>query len=137
MLFHDFALGHIEVEVQGRAYDLHNFYQAEPIRYDVTSRTLALHFRRWPEPWVPPEEPEAIDLLFSGVSYFSADGRDCAWGPEDDRCLHAIGVVPQDAATSEFYLSDDFPAAHHLVIEFQSGLILRLQAEEARCSLRP
>jgi len=46
-------------------------------------------------------------------------------------------VVPQDAATSEFYLSDDFPTDHHLVIEFQSGLILRLQAEEARCSLRP
>ncbi|NBF07888.1 hypothetical protein [Pseudomonas sp. Fl4BN1] len=49
--------------------------------------------------------------------------------------LHAIGVVEAGAATKTFYLSNYFPADHHLVIEFTSGLILRLQAQDTQCAL--
>ncbi len=37
MKFHGFALGHIEVEVEGRACDLHNFYVARAIHYELSS----------------------------------------------------------------------------------------------------
>ena len=44
MKFHGFALGHIEVEVEGRACDLHNFYVASDIHYALSERTLSLRF---------------------------------------------------------------------------------------------
>ncbi|NBF13216.1 hypothetical protein [Pseudomonas sp. Fl4BN1] len=135
MQFHDFVFGHIEVEVQGRAYDLHNFYEASAIKYDIVDRSLVLSFVRWPDAWVPDEEAEQIIITFKGVSYFSAAGMEPDAIDEDGRCVHAIGVVHPDAATEEFYLTDIFPADHHLVIQFESGLALRIQADAAECAM--
>lgn len=132
---HNFLLGHIEVEVQGRAYDLHNFYNAEAIRHDVLKGSLTLTFNRLQQDWVPAEEARQIILSFSQLSYFCADAREMNAFESDLGCVHAIGVVEAGAATETFYLTDQFPADHHLVIEFTSGLILRLRAQEAQCAL--
>ena len=50
--------------------------------------------------------------------------------------LHAIGIVEADAATETFYLCDTFPADHHVVVCFASGLTLRLHAVEAWCDIQ-
>jgi len=134
MQFRDFVFGHIEVEVEGRAYDLHNFYAASAINYVALERTLTLRFARHPEDWVPPEEARQITVTFHEVSYFSAEGRDPDLA-EDDCVLHAIGTVEPDVETESFYLSDNIPADQHLVVCFASGLTLRIQAEEARCEI--
>lgn len=42
MQSHGFVFGHIEVEIQHRAYDLHNFYQASTINYDIVDRSAVL-----------------------------------------------------------------------------------------------
>ena len=46
MQLRGFLLGHIEVEIQGRAYDLHNFCLADSILFDAVSRELVLRFTR-------------------------------------------------------------------------------------------
>lgn len=135
MKFHGFVLGHIEVEVEGRACDLHNFYVASDIHYALSERTLSLRFTRRTEDWVPPEEPREITVTFHGVSYFSAEGRHDS-PIEDDTVLHAIGIVEADAETETFYLCDTFPADHHVVVCFASGLTLRLHAVEAWCDIQ-
>ena len=71
MQFRGFTFGHIEVEVEGRAHDLHNFYAVSAINYVVLERTLTLRFTRHPEDWVPPEEARQITVTFHEVSYLS------------------------------------------------------------------
>lgn len=46
MQFHGFVFRHIEVELHDRAYDLHNFYQASTIKYDIVDRSVLLSFTR-------------------------------------------------------------------------------------------
>lgn len=135
MQFHDFVFGHIEIEVNGRAYDLHNFYQARTITYDIVDRTALLVFTRWPEAWVPDEEASKIIISFHEVSYFSATEQDHESVEGDSRVIHSIGVVDPDADTQNFYLTDKIQPNHHLVICFESGLTLRVQASEARSEI--
>ncbi|WP_244657779.1 hypothetical protein ACOK4R_21250 [Pseudomonas fluorescens] len=130
MKFHGFALGHIEVEVEGRACDLHNFYVASDIHYALSERRLSLRFTR------PPEEPREITITFHGVSYFSAEGRHES-PIEDDTVPHAIGIVAADAETQTFFLSDNFPADHHVVVCFASGLTLRRTLLRRAVTFRP
>jgi len=134
MQFLGFTFGHIEVEVEGRAYDLHNFYAASTIHYAALERTLVLGFTRRPEDWVPPEEARWIIVTFDEVSYFCAEGRDSDLA-EDDCVLHAIGTVEPGVETAGFYLTDNIPADQHMVVCFASGLTLRIQAEEAKCEI--
>jgi len=135
MQFDGFVFGDIEVEVQGRAYDLHNFYRADAINYAVVDRTILLSFSRRTDDWVPPEEAKQIAITFYEVSYFSTDGRDQSPIGEDDGVIHSIGAVEPDAGTEAFYLTDNIPHDHHLVVSFKSGLTLRIQASEARCEI--
>ncbi|MBD0705980.1 hypothetical protein FHJ31_02815 [Pseudomonas sp. Fig-3] len=134
MQFRGFTFGHIEVEAEGRAHDLHNFYAASAIHYAALERTLILRFTRRTEDWVPPEEARQITVKFREVSYFRAEGRDPDLA-EDDCVLHAIGTVESGAETKNFYLADNIPADQHLVVCFASGLTLRIQAEEAICEI--
>ena len=135
MLFQGFVFGHIEVEIDGRAYDLHSFYQASAINCDVLDRSVMLSFTRRTAPWVPIEEAREITIRFSEVEYFSASGRDAA--PIDDDCsvIQSIGAMDPEADTEAFYLTDNIRPDHHLVMRFESGLTLRVQAVEARCEI--
>lgn len=135
MQFHDFVFGHIEIEVNGRAYDLHNFYQVRTLNYDIVDRSALLVFTRLPEAWVPAEEASKIIISFHEVSYFSASGQDHESVEGDCRVIHSIGVVEPDADTQAFYLTDNIQPDHHLVICFASGLTLRVQAGEARSEI--
>ncbi|MGE8499551.1 MAG: hypothetical protein ACN6O6_18775 [Pseudomonas sp.] len=135
MQFHGFALGHIEVEIQDRAYDLHNFYQASSINYDIMNRLVALSFTRRIESWVPAEEAQKITISFHGVDHFSASSRHEKPNNDDDCVIHAIGVVEPDAETQSFFLTDNIQTHHHLVVQFESGFTLRIQGSEARCEI--
>lgn len=135
MQFHGFAFGHIEVEIHDRAYDLHNFYQASAINYDIVDRSLVLSFTRRTEAWVPTEEAHKITISFHEVDYFSASGRDENPVDGDGGVIHSIGAVESDAETQAFYLTDNIQPDHHLVMCFESGLTLRVQAAEARCEI--
>ena len=130
-----FIFGHIEVEVDERAYDLHNFYSLDFLKYEINDRRVVLEFSKRSESWVPPEEPNKICLNFVCISHFSAQERDPKMPYTEDDCIESIGVVEPEALTKDFYLTDDFPQDHHLVLRFQSGLFIRLQAEEASCEL--
>lgn len=134
MQFYGFAFGHIEVEIHDRAYDLHNFYQVSAINYDIVGRSLALSFTRRTEAWGPTEEARKITISFLEVDYFSASERD--ENRVDDGCvIHSIGAVESDSETQAFYLTDNIQPDYHLVMCFESGLTLRVQAAEARCKI--
>ena len=135
MQYHGFVFGHIEVEIHNRAYDLHNFYQASAINYDIVDRSVVLSFTRRTEAWVPTEEARKITISFYKVDYFSTSGRDDNPVEGDDSVTHSIGAVESDAETQAFYLTDNIQPDHHLVIRFESGLTLRIQAAEARCEI--
>ena len=135
MQFHGFVFGHIEVEIHDRTYDLHNFYQVSAINYDIVGRSAVLSFTRRTEAWVPTEEPRKITISFHEVDYFSANGRDENPDDGDGSVVHSIGAVESDAETQAFYLTDKIQPDHHLVMRFESGLTLRLQAVEARCEI--
>ncbi|MFJ2711091.1 hypothetical protein ACIOZM_09370 [Pseudomonas sp. NPDC087346] len=135
MQFHGFEFGHIEVEIKNRAYDLHNFYQASTINYDIVDRSAVLIFTRRTEAWVPPEEALKITISFHEVAYFSSNGRDDYPIDSDDSVINSIGAVESNAETQAFYLTDNIQPDHHLVMRFESGLTLRIQAAEARCKI--
>lgn len=135
MQFHGFVFGHIEVEIHGRAYDLHNFYQATAIHYDIVNRLAVLGFTRRTEAWVPTEEARKITISFHEIDYFSASGTDENQVGDDSRVIQSIGVVESDAETKTCYLTDTIHPDHHLVLRFESGLTLRVQAAEARCEV--
>lgn len=135
MQFHDFVFGHIEVEAQGRVFDLHNFYRANSISYDIMGRMCVVGFNQSTETWVPAEEARKIRISFHEVDYFCASGRHDNPIHGDDEVLHSIGVVEPDAKTEDSYLTDSIRPDHHLVICFESGLTLRVQASEARCEV--
>lgn len=135
MQFHGFVFGHIEVEIHDRAYDLHNFYQASAINYDIVDRSVVLSFTRRTESWVPTEEARKITISFHEVDYFSASGRDENPADGDGRVIHSIGAVESYAETQAFYLTDNIQPDHHLVMRFESGLTLRVQAADARCEI--
>lgn len=130
-----FIFGHIEVEVDERAYDLHNFYRLDLFKYQINDRRVILEFSKRSEPWAPPEDPNKICLNFVRISHFSVQERDPKVPYTEDDCIDFIGVVEPEALTKDFYLTDDFPQDHHLVLRLQSGLSIRLQAEEASCEL--
>ncbi|MBX8476042.1 hypothetical protein K5D38_14720 [Pseudomonas cichorii] len=135
MQFHGFVFGHIEVEIHNRAYDLHNFYQANTINYDIVDRSVVLSFTRRSDAWVPTEEARKITISFHEVDYFSASGRDGNPVDSDSNILHSIGAVEPGAETQTFFLTDNIQPNHHLVMCFESGLTLRVQAAEARCEI--
>lgn len=135
MQFHGFVFGHIEVEIHDRAYDLHNFYQANTINYDIVDRSVVLSFTRRSDAWVPTEEARKITISFHEVDYFSASGRDGNPVDSDSNILHSIGAVEPGAETQTFFLTDNIQPNHHLVMCFESGLTLRVQAAEARCEI--
>ena len=130
-----FIFGHIEVEVDERAYDLHNFYSLDFFKYEINERRVILEFSKRSESWVPPEEPQKICLKFFLISHFSVQECDPKMPCTEDDCIESIGVVEPKALTEDFYLTNDFPQDHHLVLRFQSGFLIRLQAEEASCEL--
>ena len=135
MKFHGFVFGHVEVEINGRAYDLHNFYQANAINYNIVDRSAILIFTRRPEAWVPAEGARKITVSFHEINYFSASGRGENPIDGDSSVIHSIGVVESDAETQAFYLTENIQPDHHLVMCFESGLTLRVQAAEARCEI--
>ena len=135
MQFHGFVFGHIEVEIHDRAYDLHNFYQANTINYDIVDRSVVLSFTRRSDAWVPTEEARKITISFHEVDYFSASGRDGNPVDSDSNILHSIGAVEPGAETQTFFLTDNIQPNHHLVMCFESGQTLRVQAAEARCEI--
>ena len=135
MLFQGFVFGHIEVETNGRAYDLHNFYQASAINYDVLDRSVVLSFIRRTDAWVPIEEARKITFRFHDVEYFSASGGNANPIDDDSSVIQSIGTVDPEADTQAFYLTDNIQPDHHLVMRFESGLTLRVQAVEARCQI--
>jgi hypothetical protein len=135
MQFIGFLLGHIEVEIQGRAYDLHNFYLADSIRYDVVSQEFVLRFTRRSDAWVPSEEADHITISFHGVEYFEVSGQAFDSADDDAGIIHSVGSVEPDADTETFFLTDNFQPEHHVVMRFESGLTVRLQAAEAHCAV--
>lgn len=135
MLFQGFVFGHIEVEIDGRAYDLHNFYQASAINYDLLDRSVVISFTRRPDAWVPIEEARKITISFHEVECFSASGGDANPIDDDSSVIQSIGTVDPAADTQAFYLTDNIQSDHHLVMRFESGLTLRVQAVEARCEI--
>jgi hypothetical protein len=54
---------------------------------------------------------------------------------DDSRVIQSIGAVDPEADTEAFYLTDNIQPDHHLVMRFESGLTLRVQAVEARCEI--
>lgn len=130
-----FTFGHIEIELDGRAYDLHNFYSLDFFKYEINCRRFSMEFFKRSESWVPLEEPNRICLSFLLVSHFSAQERAPNLPYTEDDCIEFIGVVDTEALTKDVYFPDDMRQDHHLVLRFQSGFIIRLQAEEATCEL--
>jgi len=73
-------------------------------------------------------ERNKICLNFLSISHFSVQERDPKMPYTEDDWIESIRVAEPEALTKEFYFIDDFPSNHHLVLRFQSGILIRLQA---------
>ena len=134
MKYSDFIFGSVEVEVKGRAYDLHNSFDFKKLVYDVEGRNVELVWAK--NAYAVKEEPAEILIEFRKVTYFSAEGRDSEMPFSEDDCLASVSYVSEEEAMEESYYVDDPTEDLHCVLEFQSGFKVRLFSSEVRCAIQ-
>ena len=131
-----FELGNIELEIDGEVYDLHNNFIFSGFSYDVATRELVLRWARGKGEWIPPGHPSEIVITAREVSHLSVVARDPDMPYSEDDCLHCVSFVEANGATAHSFVVSGPADPHlHYVFQFMSGFILRVQAEEARCSI--
>jgi hypothetical protein len=131
-----FELGNIDLEVDGEVYDIHNNFIFSGSSYDVATRELVLRWARGNGDWISPDHPSGIVITAREVSHLSVVARDPEMPYSEDDCLHCVSFVEVNGATEHgFVVSGSADPNLHYVFQFMSGFILRVQAEEAHCSI--
>lgn len=131
----DFTFGHIEVEIDGIAIDLHNHFHFRSITYDVLKRKLNLVWVR--NEYASDKDPLSVNISFSCVSHFSSIPRDANIPYSEDDCVHSIGYIGKNERTEDFYLLDTPGEDLHIVMAFHSGFMLRVYADVVECTVEP
>ena len=131
-----FDLGNIDLEVGEEVYDLHNNFAFLGLSYAIPSRELTLRWIRGSGNWVPKDSPSEIVITARNVSHFSVIGRDTDMPYSEDDCLNCVSFVgASDATEKSFMVATPADPDLHYVFQFMSGFTVRVQAEEAVCSL--
>ncbi len=115
MQLEGFKLEDIYLETPSERFDLHNCFDFTGFAYDVSARSLSLH-------WIPNEYAQAgeqrnIFVEFHGVSDFSCEPRDSSMPITEDTCLSSVWCEPAPDG--------------HQVFQFMSGFVLRVCGERA------
>jgi len=136
MKLRDFQLLDIYLTVAERSYDLHNNYDFTGLMYEIGTRTLTLAWKRASGTWVPSTDPLRIHIELLGVSHFSAKPRQEDRPASDDECLDCVSYVePAQDIEDSFTTAATPDDSWHYVFQFESGLVLRIKAEEATCHI--
>jgi hypothetical protein len=131
-----FELGNIDLELGEEVYDLHNSFDFGGFSYDVAIRELMLRWVRGKGDWVPRDSPSEIVITIRKVSHLSVTARDPEMPYSEDDCLNCVSFVrPNEATEDSFMVSSPADPNLHYVFQFMSGFTLRVQAEDALCSI--
>lgn len=117
----------VTVHFDGLSLDLHNTYDLVAMQRPTWS-TLVLRWR--PNRWANPDSPAEVVLTVTGIHWI----LDVPGGREDNAdCLAIIGFLfgacPLDVRSS--YTGQQWISGDHLVLEFENGRWLRLDAARA------
>jgi len=131
-----FDLGNIDLEVGEEVYDLHNNFDFLSLSYAVASRELTLRWARGSGDWVPKDSPSEIVITARKVSHLTVIGRDPEMPYSEDDCLNCVSFVgARDATENSFMVASPADPDLHYVFQFMSGFTVRVQAEDAVCSI--
>lgn len=121
--------------VQGNyELDLHNNFTFTHLDYSVEQRSLVLHWKRATGDWVSSNIPSSITVKFTKVSEFRFIPRTPDTPFTEDDCMNSFGYwVDEDWADGVIIVSPSQKAEPDWLtaIDFMSGAVLAVQAEEA------
>jgi hypothetical protein len=136
MRLRDFHLLDIYLTVANRLFDLHNNYDFTGFTYAIGTRTLRLNWKRGTGARVSTVDPLDIHVELRDVSHFSVIPRAEDSPYSDDECLDCVSFVEPDKHVNESFTTSEPPSDDwHYVFQFESGLVLRVKAEEATCHI--
>lgn len=131
-----FRLLDIYLTVAGTSFDLHNNFDFTGFEYDTAARKLLLNWRKGLGAWLPTTDPQTIQIELLEVSHFSASPRVEGRSPSDDECLDCVSFIEPTQHIDESFTTSAPPADDwHYAFQFESGLVLRVKAEEAKCHI--
>ena len=119
MKFDGFNLQTIYLNTERESFDLHNCFDFIGFEYDISSRTLSLHWK--PSSCAPACEHRCIMIVFHQVTHFSACPRDPAIPFTEDDCLENVCFPQIDS---------------ECLFSFMSGFSFRVNAELAQCIIQ-
>jgi hypothetical protein len=136
MRLRGFQLLGIYLTVADKSFDLHNNFNFTGFAYEIGARTLRLNWKRGAGAWVPSTDPLDIQIDLLGISHFSASPRVEDRPYTDDECLDCVSFVESSQHIDESFTTAATPADDwHYVFQFESGLVIRVKAEEATCHI--
>ena len=119
--------------------DLHNYFNFTGLNYSVEERKLILSWVRSKREGVSSDLPKSLTIEFSEVSEFRFMPRDAEVPFTEDDCIDTFGYwADEEWSEGVFTLVTDSqqPEPHWLTaIDFMSGAVILLQAEEARAKI--
>lgn len=136
MRLRGFQLLDIYLTVADKFFDLHNNFDFTGFAYEIGARALRLNWKRGTGAWVPSTDPLGIQIELLGISHFSANPRVEDRPYTDDECLDCVSFVEPSQHIDESFTTAATPSDDwHYVFQFESGLVLRVKAEEATCHI--
>ena len=110
----------ISLNWQGHNLDLHNCFNFQSIRYDVTFRQVELIWRRSPEEWAKRTVLPGLTLVFKSVTFFRVKERDTEFPFTEDNCLMGVSFHPAELRDDFDSVSLSSSPTDHLTFFFQS-----------------
>lgn len=122
------------IEYNGCYLDLHNNFDFTALTYDVSKRCVVLEWCRNQGEWAGKEKYERLKLLFESVSIFTVRPRNNAKPYSEDESLSYLGYLhPDDLELMDGFLPPEQSCNdYHLVLGFESGLVIKLYSETIR-----
>jgi hypothetical protein len=127
----------ISVEIDGTYIDLHNLYDFKTIEYNVDKRSINLSWIKGEGEYVPENLPQSVILIFENVMRFAARERNLEIPFSEDDCVNYLGFLPKDSWDNLDGFLDFEPvnSDEHMIIEFMSGAVFKIDAEKGSCIL--
>lgn len=124
----------VAIEYDGSYLDLHNNFDFTALTYEVSTRRVALEWRKNSGEWARNENYEKFKLLFENVSVFYVYTRNSSKPFSEDDCLSYIGYLhPDDVELMEGFLPPEQSGNdYHLIFGFESGLVIKLYSENIK-----
>ena len=129
----------IELEFEGKSFDLHNCFDFVGFDYKTPEDVIELRWKKGTEEFVPKVIPARLNLIFEGVDLFKVRQRDPESLSKDGNCLRNMGFINNELIDemSGFTANNPDKKCTDLLIEFENGLSIKISAESATLDVVP